>query len=456
MERLELNHFKAFATNVVLENANTKNILLFGENGAGKSSLFSAIEYIFYKDKIEVVDPMLPPAEQQSKLDEIREKYKNNQAHAPFNIKINGFDISVFNKDAYQVFMLNRFDKVSRISIRDVLTKNFFPIDVDIDTYIAEKYELIIDNVNIELSDFFYEPIEISLGDVTNGYEIVLKNKETQLSRSLELDKFFNEAIINLVQLLIWFSAVQLAEDPTKKQIVVLDDFITSLDAANRAYLMRYILRNFEHEQLVILTHDYSLFNITEFLIKHVFHKLSNWNLYRLYLLGDNPQLDSISDIKTIDLRDQLRRGANINDLGNKVRKCFEQRLHDLAAELSVGQLEKTSDIIESISKSKSVYLKKDSSLSDLISEIESMLPTITDTTVRQTFQDKIKPFKVPKASKLKDTINLLKFYQKVTMHPSSHGSLGAPHYTRKDVEESIRLLEELDKCIKCILDGRI
>lgn len=456
MERLELNHFKAFATNVVLENANTKNILLFGENGAGKSSLFSAIEYIFYKDKIEMVDPMLPPAEQQSKLDEIREKYKNNQAHVPFDIKINGFDISVFNKDAYQVFMLNRFDKESSISIRDVLTKNFFPIDVDIDTYIAEKYELIIDNVNIELSDFFYEPIKISLGDATNGYEIVLKNKETQLSRSLELDKFFNEAIINLVQLLIWFSAVQLAEDPTKKQIVVLDDFITSLDAANRAYLMRYILRNFEHEQLVILTHDYSLFNITEFLVKHVFHKLSNWNLYRLYLLGDNPQLDSISDIKTIDLKNQLHRGTNINDLGNKVRKCFEQRLHDLAAELSVGQLEKTSDIIECISKSKSVYLKKDASLSDLISTIESMLPTITDAAIRQTFQDKIDDYKVPEASKLKDTINLLKFYQKVTMHPSSHGSLGAPHYTRKDVEESIRLLEELDKCIKCILDGRI
>lgn len=457
MERLELNHFKAFPTNVVLENANTKNILLFGENGAGKSSLFSAIEYIFYKDKIEAVDSMLPPAERQSKLDEIREKYKNNQANVPFDIKINGLDVSSFNKAPYQVFMLNRFDKVSRISIRDVLTKNFFPLDVDIDTFIAEKYELIIDNVNIELSAFFYEPIEISLGDATNGYEIVLKNKETQLSRSLELDKFFNEAIINLVQLLIWFSAVQLAEDNTKKRIIVLDDFITSLDAANRAYVIRYILKTFEKEQLVILTHDYSLFNITEFLIKHVFRKAEYWNLYRLYLLGDTHQLiNMVSDIKTIELKRQLRYGININDLGNKVRKCFEQRLHDLAAELSVGQLEKTSDIIESIGKSKNVYLKKDSSLSDLISEIESMLPTITDSTVRQTFQIKIDDFKVPEAAKLKDTVNLLKFYQKVTMHPSSHGSLGAPHYTRKDVEESIKLLEELDKCVKCILDGRI
>lgn len=456
MERLELNHFKAFATKVVLEDADKKNILLFGENGAGKSSLFSAIEYIFYKDKIEVVDPMLPPLEQQSKLAEIRDRYKNIQSSVPFSIDINGVNSSAFNVTPFQVFMLNRFDKASRISIRDVLTKNFFPINIDIDTFIAEKYDFIIDNVNIELSAFFYEPIEISLGDATNGYEIVLKNKETQLSRSLELDKFFNEAIINLVQLLIWFSAVQLAEDNTKKCIIVLDDFITSLDTANRAYVMRYILKTFVSEQLVILTHDYSLFNITEFLFKHVFRKSAAWNLYRLYLLGDTHQLDMVSDIKTIELKKLLRSGTNINDLGNKVRKCFEQRLHVLAAELSVGQLEKTSDIIESIGKSKSVYLKKDSSLSDLISDIESMLPTIVDPTIRQTFQEKIDDFKVPGAAKLKDTINLLKFYQKVTMHPASHGALGAPHYTRKDVEESIRLLEELDKCIKSILDGRI
>lgn len=44
-----------------------------------------------------------------------------------------------------------------------------------------------------------------------------------------------NEAIINLVQLLIWFSSVQLAIDKNKKQLIVLDDIITSLDASNRS-----------------------------------------------------------------------------------------------------------------------------------------------------------------------------------------------------------------------------
>lgn len=37
-----------------------------------------------------------------------------------------------------------------------------------------------------------------------------------------------------------------------------------------------------------------------------------------------------------------------------------------------------------------------------------------------------------------------------------SHGTLGIPHFGRKDVEESIKLLEQLDKCVTSILDGKV
>lgn len=93
MERLELNHFKAFNNELSLENDGAKNVLLFGENGAGKSSLFSSLEYIFYRHKIESVNPMLPTADQQAELDAIRESYKNSQARVPFDLKFNGVDV---------------------------------------------------------------------------------------------------------------------------------------------------------------------------------------------------------------------------------------------------------------------------------------------------------------------------------------------------------------------------
>ncbi len=454
MERLELNHFKAFNNTLILDNAGGKNILLFGENGAGKSSIFSAIEYIFYRSKIEAPNPMLPIPDQQAELAAVREKYKNNQSAVPFELKFNGVNALSVNVVPYQVFMLNRFGKVEKVSLYDILSKNILPIDVN--TFLSQNYSFIIDNVNNELEHSFLEPIQISIVDRTDGYVIVIHNKDTHLSRSQELDKYFNEATINLVQLLIWFSAVQLMRNPAKRCLIVLDDFITSLDAANRAYMMRYVLKNFEQEQLIMFTHDYSLFNITAFLIDHVYQTGDKWNQYKLYMVGDSHCLDLIRKISINDLKKECRKASTYDVIGNKVRKCFEQRLYDLAAELSVGQLEKTSDIIDCIGKSKNVYFNPKESLSDLIADIEAMLPTISDVTVRNTFVDKIDKFKIPEAKKLKDTVNLLRFYQKIAMHPISHGSLGVPHYCKKDVEESIKLLEQLDRCVKSILDGRI
>lgn len=454
MERLELNHFKAFDNSVVLENVGTKNVLLFGENGSGKSSLFSAIEYIFYCSEIEKVNPLLPMGDQQAELSAIRESYKNNQSTMDFSLKFNGSEALAVNTVPYQVFLLNRFDKVSQITLCDVLKKNYLPIDVD--TFLADNYSFIIENVNNELTQSFLESIEISIVDRTSGYVVVIHNKETHLSRSQELDKYFNEAIINLVQLLIWFSSVQLIEDTTKRRIIVLDDFITSLDAANRAYMMRYLLKTFMQEQLMIFTHDYSLFNLTAFLIDYVFRANDNWNRYKLYKMGDTHCLDLIVKLNINALKQEYRNARTYDIIGNKVRKCFEQRLYDLAAELSVGQLEKTSDIIDCIGKGKNVYFKPKANLSDLVADIESLLPTISDVAVRKSFADKIDEFKIPEAQKLKDTVNLLCFYQKIAMHPMSHGSLGVPHYCKKDVEESIKLLEQLDRCVKSILDGRI
>ena len=278
------------------------------------------------------------------------------------------------------------------------------------------------------------------------------------MSRVSDLDKYFNEAAINLVQLLIWFSAVQLAIDPAKKKLIVLDDFITSLDAANRAYMMRYVLKTFSEAQLIILTHDYSLFNITIFLIDHVLRTSNEWVQYKLYIIGTEHRLATAGKIEIKDLRYSLRHATNYDSIGNDVRKCFEQRLYDLAAELSIGRLETTKNIIDCLGQGKNVYFKPRTNLSELVEAIETLLPTITDVRTRAVFQAKINEYKVSvqDATLMKDTVNLLKFYQKITMHPMSHGTLGIPHFGRKDVEESIKLLEQLDKCVTSILDGKV
>lgn len=455
MNKIELQNFKAFndASPIVLDNQGRKNILLYGENGSGKSSIFEALRYVFFKNEIEKVDPLLPPAEKVALIDAIKSKYNSRQNIIPFSIKINNQDYSSFLITDYQAFFLNRFEYMESISIIKILEHLPMP-ESDIHRFVEISWEMIKDDINRNLTDYFHEPYEISVGDKTRGYDITIKNTLTNLSRSNELNKFFNEAIINLIQLLIWFASVQLMLDKSKKRLIILDDFITSLDAANRTYLIRYLIEKFKEEQLVILTHDFSFFNVTSYIITHIERKDSNWTFKKLYLIGDEHRIEEIHKKNIKKLKNEFRKSTcNLDDLGNKIRKCFEELLHELASKLTVGNLEETRDIINRIGQSKDIYWKPNESLHDLISQIETIIATTSDTQVKTKLQQIIGEYKLTNATVLQDTIKKLKLYQKVSMHPLSHGVLGVPHFQQKDVEQSLILLEKLDTCVHSIID---
>lgn len=123
---------------------------------------------------------------------------------------------------------------------------------------------------------------------------------------------------------------------------------------------------------------------------------------------------------------------------------------------LSIGNIEETKGIIQRIADKKTVYWKKNSTLQDLLSEIEALIPSIPDQSARNAINSKIGNYKLKNAKKLHDIVCNLRLYQKVAMHPLSHVALGVPHYSKKDVRQSIVLLEKLDECIKSIIDGRI
>lgn len=458
MNKLELHHFKAFndASSIILDNPDSKNILLYGENGAGKSSIFEALRYVFYKAEIEKVDPMLPHAEKIAMIEAIRSKYNSRQSIIPFSIKINDEEHTTFSINNYQAFFLNRFERMESISIIKILEHLPMPY-ADIHQFSDLSWEMIKEYVNNNLKDYFHEPYEISVGDKVSGYVITIKNTQTNLSRNNELYKFFNEAIINLIQLLIWLASVQLMIEGPKKRLIVLDDFITSLDAANRTYFIRFLMEKFKEEQLVILTHDFSFFNVTSYIITQIERIDSKWTFKKLYLIGDEHRIENICKIKIHELKKEFNSPrCNLNDLGNKIRKCFEESLHELASKLTVGNLEETCDIINRISQSKDIYWKPKQSLHDLIADIEAIIGSTPDTQVKVKLQNAIADYKLTNANVLQDTIIKLKLYQKISMHPLSHGVLGVPHYQQKDVEQSLILLEKLDSCVRSIIDGKI
>ena len=53
MEKIEIDNFKAFNSRIaIIPTAAHKNMLIYGENGAGKTSLYEALLLTFYHEKL--------------------------------------------------------------------------------------------------------------------------------------------------------------------------------------------------------------------------------------------------------------------------------------------------------------------------------------------------------------------------------------------------------------------
>ena len=120
MNSLKVNHFKCFDSQVELNLFDNNNLLLYGENGAGKSSLFEAIKLVFYRDKMlpnvpEIAGPAALFGGQQAQ----KSKYYNRRnPQTPFEIQVDGEDYENYNAAETEAFFiscedLKKHDKIS-------------------------------------------------------------------------------------------------------------------------------------------------------------------------------------------------------------------------------------------------------------------------------------------------------------------------------------------------------
>ena len=82
MDSLLLHNFKAFKDNFTL-NPNGDNVLIYGENGSGKSSLFEGIKLFYFRERL-LRESIAPNIVGQARIDEERQvldeyKYDDNE-----------------------------------------------------------------------------------------------------------------------------------------------------------------------------------------------------------------------------------------------------------------------------------------------------------------------------------------------------------------------------------------
>jgi len=459
MTSLKITNFKAYREELDRLPLDDKNFLLYGENGSGKSSIYDAIKVVFFKNKLVQGIPVAStPDEQPNINNNFWAKYKNNSATSAFEIKINDTDYDNFDTVPYQVFMIAMDKLCMENSLRLDKLLEKFDISIDnIEEFCTTNYENIERKVNDKLQVFREENIIIVI-DNEDNFSIKITDTTRGLSYKENIENYFNEAKLNLIILLLLFESIQCAKNSDKKKILVLDDFITSLDVSNRTFLMKYILESFHDFQILIFTHNVYFYNLIMYLVNDIYKVPTKWKFANVYEIDNKHKLYIKGGIDTVGkIRDFYgQNNGDIEGVGNKIRQRFEVLLYEFSKLLMVGAVEDSKKIIERIENTNNVYFNNKKTASDLVDELDEIVNLTNLQNLQNRLKSKINSYKKDRFQNFKEIIRDLKLYQKVTLHPMSHGTIGQSSFTQTDIAQSLDLLEKFENYLKDLIDSDV
>ncbi len=482
MKTLQVKNFKAHQDLDEI-NFDEKNFLLYGDNGAGKSSIYESLRLCFFKNKIEENIGFGSTPENISQLEQdFYSEFNNKITNQNFEIKINSTNFKDFQTDEYKVYMLKFediiFDKT--LTLKDFLEKIFTNLPSfeyfteQINSHgeeIIERTKTTIDIIQEKINKFLkecFEDIEVEI-DSSDDFAIKVKNKKRNIEPTKDLRKYFNEGKINLIILALFFAVIEVSKEDNKKNILILDDFITSLDMANRIFLMKHIFENFKDFQILIFTHNIYFYNLIMYLINDKISKTDkDWQFANLYEIDDSHKIYINSDFNSIDKienkykQEKNKSNPNFQTIGNELRQKFERLLYELSKIMMIAGVEESNKILETILENQSIYILKyeDNSTgkkkikyknaNHLTTEIKSISTNLADV------QAKINEYEINSFDEIKEVLKTLKLYRKVTMHSLSHGQIGQHNWNNKEIEQTLLLLKRLETNIKDLTNVKV
>jgi len=461
MQSIKINHFKAFKDSIEVH-FNDESLLIYGDNGMGKSSIYDALKVIFYWQRLESELPTSTPEEFEELKKNLWGTYDNKKQDLRFSLHIDGQDMRNFDRANHNTFFISlpELHVGDGLNLVELLTRFFLDIP-DVTAFCQLGYSLIEEAVNTALLSF-HEDVRIEI-DKTD-FDIMIIDTSRNLKRKANIRRYFNEGKINLVMLLVLFNSIYLNKVPNKKNIIVLDDFITSLDTANRTYIIRCLLDMFADFTIVLFTHSASFFNLIKYMINNIqLDKKDIWTFASLYEIKQvhkiyiKDVIDTVTAIQTDYDAVDNHNHQSIDQFGNRIRKKFETLLYDLSRILIVGGLEESKTILSRISAGKSYYAKAGGkTVYNLMDEIEGLLKNAPKEFLKKRLSSKIDSYKEYNLNSLQLILNDLKLYQKVTMHPMSHGISGLASFTAKEIEHSLEVLSKMEEIVNNLIDGNL
>ena len=462
ISHLKLEHFKAFKEPAEMA-LDGKNVLIYGENGAGKSSLYQALKIIFHRKRIfdaqieaTVTDPLARKNAEKDVLDQY------NYQLTPlvdFTLQIDGQDYTAYSTAGHDVSMISRDDIIAEdvIDVVKLLQKSIVGI-ADPEKFVADKKKTIEDLLNLFLKEYFYEEkLTVELTYSRPNWLLAVKDSSRDNRvRNEKLTEYFNEAKLHIIKLLLLLTAVLYNDAvavPGVARILVLDDVISSMDATNRTFFVELLKEYFDEFQKIVLTHSVSFFNMADYAFSIAYRRKDEWKQYQVVEHEGNSIIVERSSQDYASNINKDKRRQPIGNIGNRIRKRFEFLVCEVSKLLYTGGIAESGKLIEAINMPKKLYYeydaanKKTNTVFDLIEELTTIIDADAGSPLKTKLQDVIDRYvsdtEVPK---LRDTICDLAVYQKVSMHPLSHATGAMPLSTQKEIDRSITLLMMLEK----------
>ena len=346
MRTLLLNNFKAFNNEFTLETEG-RNVLIYGENGAGKTSLFEGIKLFYFKKRL-LIERVAPNVVGQARTYEERlvlDEFKNDD-NAGVEVKVDEESFYThLASDDESVFLVSYLNitKSDTICIEDLINDAYFSkIDSHSHWLSQDFIDLIVDSVNMDLTNFFWME-DVKIHSTNDKGECSIKNFQNKIPKSKELHKFFNESIIHVVKFIILIELIGYFHK--KKSLLVLDDCFNSLDMPNRTFLMKFLLNKTSGIQKIVLTHNIGFYNLFSYVINNTVVE-KEWKFYNLVIFeGKRMMLDG-SEKTTNDIKKEIK-NLPAATVGNELRRRFEILIYRLSHLNNIGELQETKDLLD-------------------------------------------------------------------------------------------------------------
>ena len=271
---------------------NTHGMLIYGENGSGKSSLFKAFEFL---SKIEINDNEFKDNKNIFKYEETTSltfEFNNDKSLSitDDNLVVDSSDTFITNLSIfkpilnYQELLKISYNEHNSINEQKNLYTFFekilkdYPIvgsnkklkDFEDEEYF-QHYKRIIeeelfDSINHFLEKFnhSFKITKIKLSGVGKKAHLEIDYFEKDITDK-KYHLFLNEARLSALAMSIYFAIIKkqfdLLENDSLK-ILVLDDLLISLDMNNRLNLLKILQDEFSDYQIFFFTHEKGLFDL--------------------------------------------------------------------------------------------------------------------------------------------------------------------------------------------------